>query len=136
MLSDKVKNVIVTDIVSIDENETVYDAGKAMSKNKIGAVIVMDANKKPVGIFTERDYVHTVSSLFKEEKRLDEAIINPYMSKPVISINGEASIQKAADRMYHKKIRRLLIVDDGGDAIGFCSLKDILEANNEDMNGY
>ena len=136
MLSDKVKSVIITEIVSIDENDTVFDAGLKMSKNSIGAVIIMDKEKQPVGIFTERDYVHTVSTLFQDEKKLDESLISPYMSKPVISINGEASIQKAAERMYDKKIRRLLIVDDSGEAIGFCSLKDVLEASNEDMNGY
>ncbi len=129
MLNDKVKTVIYTEIVSVPENSTVFEAGEKMAENDIGAVIIVDKNNEPVGIFTERDFVYSATVLRKEGRDIEEINITEVMSSPVISINAEATIRKAAERMINKSIRRLLIVDDKNNPIGFCSLRDIIEAS-------
>ncbi len=133
MLDDQVGSVCKTTIVKVHRSKTLEDAGKEMVNAKVGAVIVVDDLDNPVGIITERDYMN---SSISDAKPVGDIKIEPIMSSPVISINQSAKLEKAADRMFHKNIRRLLVVDDNGLAVGFCTVRDILEATNEMMSDY
>ena len=46
------------EIVSVDEDETVRSVAGIMGRERVGSVIVT-RNKKPAGIFTERDLLST-----------------------------------------------------------------------------
>ena len=133
MLDDQVGSVCRTSIVKVHRSKTLEDAGKEMVKEKVGAIIVVDDTDKPVGILTERDYMN---SSILDDKPVGNIMIEPIMSSPIISINQSAKLEKAADKMYHKNIRRLLVVDDSGLAVGFCTVRDILEATNDSLNEY
>ena len=43
--------------VSAYANNTAYDVASILTRNKIGSVIVIDKDKTPIGIITERDLV-------------------------------------------------------------------------------
>ena len=133
MLSDQVSSVCRTTIVKVHRSKNLEDAGKEMVRNKVGAIIVTDDSDKPVGIITERDFMN---SSIVESKPLNEIKIEGLMSAPIISINQSANLEKAADKMFNRNIRRLLVVDDNGLAVGFCTVRDILEATNEMMSDY
>jgi predicted transcriptional regulator len=133
MLSNQVSSVCKTTIVKVNYSKTLEDAGKEMVRQKVGAIIVVDDDDKPVGIITERDFLNTT---IQENKPLNEIKIDGVMSSPVFSINRSASLEKAADKMFHRNIRRLLVVDDNNLAVGFCTVRDILEATNEMMSDY
>ena len=45
---------------TIESDATVYDALVKMSKKAVGALVVVDANGKVAGIFSERDYARKV----------------------------------------------------------------------------
>ncbi len=51
-------------VFTISRNATVFDGMRTMAEKNIGALVVMDDNR-PVGIFSERDYIQKVGSLKK-----------------------------------------------------------------------
>ena len=50
------------------------------------------------------------------------------MSKPLITINQNASIKDATDLMQQNNIRRLPVLDNKGKLVGIITAKDILKA--------
>lgn len=57
------------------------------------------------------------------------------MSRPLITIDPNSSIKDAIETMQSKDIRRLLVVDNRGKAVGIITDKDIFRAirTNKDL---
>jgi len=102
-----VKDLMTKNPITIDLNNTVFDAAKLMSEKMIGCLVVMDG-EVPIGIVTERDFVRKVVA-----KNLPlDVQISEIMSKPLISIDPDSSIREAARLMSKNKIRRLPVVKE------------------------
>jgi|Deesub1362A_J573_1020465.scaffolds.fasta_scaffold00023_72 CBS domain-containing protein len=94
-------------VVSVDKSSSVLEAAKLMDKHNISSLLVVE-NKKPVGIITERDMVRKVIL-----NNLDlNSRVEKVMTSPVISIEADEDITKAAEILINKKIRRLPVVKD------------------------
>lgn len=128
MLEDKeppstVKNVMAKSVITIDKNNSVFEAAKIMSKKGIGSIVVTDKGK-PAGITTERDILQSVVA-----KGLDasKVMMKDIMSQPLITINGDMPIINAIRIMEKNKVRRLLIIDKGK-LVGIVTQRDLLRA--------
>ena len=72
---------------------------KVIYDNDIGCVVVIKEQAKykiPVGIITERDIVHALDKLTVFLSKP----LSKFMSKPIISINSDQSINQAMKLMY------------------------------------
>ncbi len=117
-----VKDVMSSPVTTIGENENVLKAAKLMAKNEIGCVIVTDKKQKPVGIITERDLITRVLT----ENVIPSTIkAGKVMSKPLITIDSDETLQEAARKMSKLNLRRLGVVYKG-DLMGLITGKDIL----------
>ncbi|MCK5005678.1 MAG: CBS domain-containing protein, partial [Candidatus Aminicenantes bacterium] len=62
-MKTKIKDIFSEDhdrkVISVSPKDTVYKAIQKMAKNEVGSVIVL-VDDKPVGIFTERDYMNNI----------------------------------------------------------------------------
>ena len=90
-------------------SSTVKELADQMNKYGRGAIVIVDSKNHPVGIITERDIVRRVVSAGRDPNRVTASEV---MSKPVISVDPEMSIQNAALTMTKYKIRRLPVVRD------------------------
>ena len=95
----KVEDYMTTEVITVDEAKTVADIAVTMGKERIGSVIVT-AEKKPKGIFTERDLLTT---FLKEGKSLD-APVKDYASSPLIVAPAWISVYEAAYIMADRHI--------------------------------
>jgi CBS domain-containing protein len=102
-----VKDLMTKNVVTIDLHKTVYDAAVLMGENGKGCLVVMD-DEIPVGIVTERDFVRRVLA----KNRPLDAKISEIMTKPLVTIDPDASIREAARTMIKYKIRRLPVVKE------------------------
>ena len=101
MASTFVKQIMKTDIISIDENENVQDAALQMIKSNIGCVIITKDNI-PFGIFTESDFVRIAAKgnpLFTH--------LSGLVSTPLVVIAPGETIWEAAEIMKEKDIHKL-----------------------------
>jgi signal-transduction protein with cAMP-binding, CBS, and nucleotidyltransferase domain len=93
-----------------------------MKKNKVGSIVVVDNNKKPLGIVTNQDIVFRVVS---KGTNLNEPV-SKFMSTTLIRVKPEEDIFSALEVMNKNMIRHLNVIR-GGELVGFLTLKDILK---------
>lgn len=113
------KKLVVT---NIKRNPSALDITKVMIKNRVGSVVLVDGNGKPVGIVTERDLLKKVSASNKLAKSIAAKKI---MSSPVITVKAFDSIETAAAVMAKNKVKRLVVLEDDGSLAGVLSATDI-----------
>jgi CBS domain-containing protein len=122
-----VSNVMVRDVKTAKESQTVKAVAKIMADYNIGSVVIVkntDASS-PVGIITERDIVRITGA---EQALTLQMPARDVMSKPVITIDAASSIRDALQQMELKNIRRLPVVDKEKKMIGIITDKDIFRA--------
>ncbi len=120
MASTFVKQIMKTDVVSIDENENVQDAAQQMVKSNIGCVIIT-RDGIPFGIFTANDFVRIAAKgnpLF--------TILSGVMSTPLVVISPEETLWEAAEIMSKKDIHKLPI-QDKNKIVGIITASDLVK---------
>jgi CBS domain-containing protein len=110
MVATTVRHVIRKKLETIGPSSTAQEAAKRMRSKKISSLVVIERGDAPVGIVTERDLVRHVCS---KDISSDSVLIQEIMSSPIVTIDVNASIEQAADKMVQNKVRHLLLVDDG-----------------------
>ena len=106
-MADMVRN---QDPVTLPPDATVKDACQRMRDRRIGAVLIIEADRRLVGIFTGRDAVHRVLAAGKNAARTTLAEVmtrDPNAMPP-----GNTAIE-ALRLMEDGRFRHLPIVDDG-----------------------
>jgi len=115
----KVKEVMKP-VINIGPNRTVLEAARLMKESDRGSLLIVDG-KITVGIITERDLVIRVIA-----KNLSHTTsVSEVMSSPLVTINANATLKKAARIMGEHNIRRLPVVEGGGVA-GILIASDVL----------
>lgn len=122
----KVKEIMSTPVIKIDENKTAMDVGKLMKKTRRGSVIVTRKGK-PVGIISDSDLIKRVVA---ENLKADKIKAKDIMSKPLITIRPDDDILLAVQKMKKSNIHRLPVVEEGK-VIGMISLSDIAKTSPE-----
>lgn len=118
ILEKKGKNVW-----AVDPEAKVYDALKIMGEKDIGALVVTIGNEV-VGIFSERDYARKVILMGKSSKEIS---VKEIMSKRVIYVEPNQSVDECMALMTHRKIRHLPVIEKGKLA-GIISIGDVVKA--------
>ena len=132
--SISISGFMTTKIVTDTEDQNISSASKKMDENNIGSVIVVNNDKKAVGIITERDVVRILGKL---EPWLLSTPLSALMSKPLVTIRSSASLRDATQTMYLKNIRRLPVISDKektGEIVGIVTDKDIFRMLMKNQN--
>jgi CBS domain-containing protein len=121
--SERVEDIANKNIISVDENQSVYDAVTLMVTESIGAIVVTSM-KRPIGIITERDLAKKIILKGLDPKNV---IARELMSSPLVTIDASASLGDAAILLQEKRIRRLLVQKDD-EIIGIFTQRDLERA--------
>lgn len=126
----QVSDIMVRNVKTAEENQSINAIAKVMSDNNIGSVVIVKSNEAGVlaGIITERDIVRIAGAAQTSSTTLLQLIARDIMSKPVITINAESSIHDAIQSMKLNNIRRLPVVNREGRMVGIITDKDIFRA--------
>ena len=109
MGASTVSQVMRTKLETVNQSSTAQEASKRMRDKRVSSLVVIDEEEAPIGIVTERDLVRQVCS---KDISSNNIIIHHIMSSPIVTIDINASIEEAAEKMIQKKVRHLLIVDE------------------------
>jgi CBS domain-containing protein len=128
----RVKDVMIKNVKTISPTATMAEAARAMKKNRIGSLVVVEGSKA-VGIITERDLAYKIIA---EERSLDTKV-REIMSRDLKTIDPERSLKDAAKLMAAHVIRRLPVIEEGK-LVGIVSIEDIMRAEKvgEDATLY
>jgi CBS domain-containing protein len=118
----RVSDIMVKDVVTAKENDKIRDVAIRMYEKKIGSVVVVDDEGKPIGIVTERDLVYVVARALTP----DTPAWMVMTENPVV-INENALVTEAMEKMRELNIRHLPVVDASGKLVGMVSFRDIID---------
>ena len=110
-------------IWTISKDQNVRQALTLMSEKNIGAIIIVDNNDFPIGIFSERDYARKIVLKGKSSKG---TLLDEVMTKELITITKDHKIDQCMEIMTEKKIRHLPILEDKK-IVGIISIGDLLK---------
>ncbi len=112
-----------SNVYSVTENITVYEALKIMGEKNVGALLVME-DERLKGIISERDYARKI---VLKGKSSQETTVKEIMTEEVISVLPDDSIEKCMELMSGRKIRHLPVMKDGK-ILGIISITDVVTA--------
>lgn len=115
------KDIMTTNVVSVDQNDTVKRAAELMKQHGIGAVPVCMDNQKVIGILTDRDIVIRSIAVGKD---VNTFVVRDIMTLNPVTVTPETDVHEAARIMSVKKVRRLPVVSNDR-LVGIVSLGDI-----------
>ena len=108
--------------VSTTTPETlVFDALTLMGEKNIGALVVMEG-ATVAGVFSERDYSRKV---ILQGRTSRNTRVGDILSRPVIGIAPDDSIEECMERMTRNRIRHLPVMD-GERLVGLVSIGDVV----------
>jgi len=108
-------------VYSMTGNASVFDALKMMAEKNIGALMIIE-EEKLLGIFSERDYARKI---VLQGKASHDTLVNEIMTRTVITVASEDSLEECMSLMSKNKIRHLPVVNDNKVA-GIISIGDVV----------
>jgi CBS domain-containing protein len=110
-------------VIRIHPTESVATAVHKLSEHRIGALVVEDKWMKPVGIFSERDFINATAQ--------DGAAVLGYevrqlMTSPVMSCRSSDRVDAALAAMTLARFRHLPVIDNG-ELKGIVSIGDLVK---------
>ncbi|GBG06422.1 IMP dehydrogenase [Paenibacillus sp. MY03] len=111
---------VITNPFSLTPDHHVYDAEELMGKYRISGVPIVDADKKLVGILTNRDlrFVHDYSIKISDVMTRENLVTAPVGT----------TLQEAEGILQKHKIEKLPLVDEENTLKGLITIKDIEKA--------
>lgn len=127
----KVAELMVTEAVTAQVDETVVAVAKRMAGNDVGAVIVV-AGGDLVGVFSERDLAVRVVAEGRDPAATRVADV---ATTGVVSVGPDDGIRAALAKLREGKFRHLPVVEDGK-PIGILSTRDLMAAAIGKLESY
>ncbi|MCS4541118.1 MAG: CBS domain-containing protein, partial [Euryarchaeota archaeon] len=115
-------------------NAPIADAVKTMIEKNISSVIVGSNDKEIIGMFTERDVLREVVAKGLDATKVSlidvmcSKELKHLMCRVTITVNENAPIEEAADKMMGRYIRHLPVTNDDGKIVGMVSARTVMNA--------
>jgi CBS domain-containing protein len=108
-------------VFSVSPEVSVLDGLKLMASKNIGGLLITE-DGLPVGIFTERDYAR---KLVLHGKSSHNTALRDLMTRNLITISSDHTVEECMELMTDKHIRHLPVVDNG-QLVGLISIGDVV----------
>jgi IMP dehydrogenase len=112
----KAESGMIADPITIAPQKRLADALALMRELRISGLPVVDADRRPVGILTNRDV--------RFEKNLDQRV-EEVMTRRLITVAEGVDMNECKDLLHQNRIEKLVVVDRQGRLAGLITIKDI-----------
>ena len=123
MLSNKVSEIMTTELISAPASSTVHEVIQQMVARDVGRIIIIREDV-PVGIFTER---HVLKHVANNKLDLEQTPVEKVMTSPFRAVDKDTHIVEALGEMIKGKIRHLQVLGVRDNIVGIVSMRRILE---------
>ncbi|MCA2229937.1 CBS domain-containing protein [Nonomuraea aurantiaca] len=139
-MSIKVRDVMRNVAIAVREDASFAEIVRTMRRYTLGAISVIDAGGRPVGVVSEDDLllkeldpVRHSAPIFGRRKRREEqekaaaVTASALMTTPAITVTPGTPVRDAARLMHEKRIKQLPVIDAAtGRIIGILHRSDLL----------
>jgi len=142
------KEIISTDVVSVNPHDTLREALSVMVENRVSALPVVNNRGYCIGVISVTDLLGMTKDLSDELNALSESggldhavlvqklehadllteLVQDFMSTDVVSVQVDSTLQHAAQQMLRNRVHRLVVLDDRRQMVGVLSTMDLLAA--------
>lgn len=116
-------------VATIAPHGTLRDVSKILAAKHIGALVVVDATGKMLGIVSERDVVRSIAE--HGEESLDYPV-SRVMTTKVVTASEDDSVLEIAQKMSSGRFRHMPVLA-GGRLVGIVSTGDAVKYRLEQM---
>jgi CBS domain-containing protein len=118
-------------VVIARRGDTVRTAAARMREEHVGDLVVIDRERRPVGIVTDRDLVLKVMA---DGRAPESVLVADVMSRDPVTIDGEADVSRGLAMLREHGVRRLPVVGSDGALIGILTYDDLVEWIAEELD--
>ena len=116
----RVKDIMTTNVVAIDETETIQTAAARMNQQDVGSLVVQK-NRLPVGIVTETDFTRKAV----QNNLPATTPVKEVMTSPIYYSGPDADMIEIANMMSQNNIKKLPVLS-GDQLLGVVTQTDII----------
>jgi CBS domain-containing protein len=128
-----VKNILAAkrgDVVTIEATANLGAAVKLLTEQHIGAVVILGADHRVIGILSERDIVR---ALAEHGATVLSEPVSQVMTRDVTTCSEDDAIEDLMGRMTTGKFRHMPVVQQGK-LIGIVSIGDVVKTRVEEID--
>jgi CBS domain-containing protein len=119
-----------TNVITIQPEQTIRQAIGLLAEHNIGALVVVDPTRLPVGILSERDIVRAAA----RSERVFSETVAALMTRNVVLGLPQDDLGSVGHTMTERRIRHLPVVESGK-LVGIVSIGDVVKAQRDQYQG-
>jgi CBS domain-containing protein len=108
------RDVMVTSVISVSPDTSVDEAARLLTFHDISGLPVCDAGRV-AGVVSEADLIGKSGET-----------VRAVMTTPAVTVEESTSLEQVAEKLTQQRIRRVPVVDAGGNLVGVVSRRDVL----------
>lgn len=120
-MAKKIKDSMTSKVCSIDADKPVAYAAKMMKDEDVGLAPIVEGNRL-VGTLTDRDIAIRVVAEGIDPKT---TAVRDVASKDLVTVDPEQTLDEALRLMAEHQVRRLPVVEEGGELVGVLAQADV-----------
>ncbi|MEK5444367.1 CBS domain-containing protein [Fredinandcohnia sp. FSL W7-1320] len=121
----QLREIMTSNVVTINETQSVQEAAALMSQHNIGSVPVVNNNGQMVGIVTDRDITLRTTA---QGESAQTPVSQVMTAQQIVQGTPDMDVHDAANLMAQQQIRRLPVVENG-QITGMVALGDLAVQN-------
>jgi CBS domain-containing protein len=125
-----ISSIYVRDVETIGPEVAVADVARRMRDRRVGTIVVVDEDRRPMGIVSDRDVTVRVVATGSDPARTK---IRDIMTSMPTAVLRDTSVEAALGEMRMGRMRRLPVVDGLGKLVGIVSLDDVLRSLAQEL---
>ena len=117
-----------SDVVAVAPEDTALSVARTLTRNRIGAALVRDADGRLLGIVSERDIVRCMAEQGPGTSARPAAEM---MTRDLVTVTPDTRVSQALALMTQRRVRHLPVLS-GGRLAGLVSIGDLVKARIEE----
>lgn len=121
---ERVSDLPLRDAITVQRDTTVVAAIELMRERQLGCAVVVDADGKPVGTFSERTIIDLV---LQQPDNLAALPVGEHMDEEWFSVKQTDSICTVMETIQRRGARFVVVLDDAGQVVALTGQKGLSE---------
>ena len=123
-----IRSVMTANPATCARDATLQDVARLMQRNDCGEIPIVDENRRPIGVITDRDIAVRAVAEGTDTRNASAA---DYMTAPVATVREDGTLDDACRVMEQSQIRRVVVVDRDGCVAGIVAQADIARSGRD-----
>jgi CBS-domain-containing membrane protein len=136
IMNATVKDVMTTEVVAVKQETTFKEMAAVLRRYRVSALPVVDDAGRVLGVVSEADLLAKevladpgpVAELVhrKDVRKAEGLIAGDLMTHPPVTAAPDDPVEQAARMMHFMRVKRLPVINSGGQLVGIISRADVL----------